>query len=95
MLEFFDKLEKSSVFGDWKKANEDCFLCSCFSIIEDKENSWQFDYYNKSLNKITSFKVDNDIEVVPNDDVFNDGSSEIKEVDLKSPRAPRKSMMSS
>lgn len=82
MLDFFKKLEKSQVFKDWKKENKTCFLCSCFTIIDKKEEFWQFDFYNKKLNKITSFKIDSSIEIFPEDDIFSDGKSTINPVDL-------------
>ncbi|MBI4158927.1 hypothetical protein HY500_01565 [Candidatus Woesearchaeota archaeon] len=83
MLEFFKKLENSQIFKDWKKENKNYFLCSCFSIIDGKEEFWQFDYYNKKSHKITSFKVDSFIEVSPDDDVFSDEKNLIKEIELK------------
>ena len=83
MLEFFKKLEKSHVFKDWKKENKNYFLYSCFSIIDKKEEFWQFDYYSKKLNKITSFKVSENIEIFPEDDIFSDGKNTINKLDLK------------
>ena len=83
MLEFFKRLEKSQVFKDWKKENKSCFLCSCFTIIDKKNDFWQFDFYNKKLNKITSFKVSDEIEIFPEDDIFSDGKSSINQLDFK------------
>ena len=82
MLDFFKKLEKSKVFKDWKKENKTCFLCGCFTIIDKKEEFWQFDFYNKQLNKITSFKINSTIEIFPEEDIFSDVKSTINELDL-------------
>lgn len=83
MLEFFKKLEKSKEFKSWSKENKDWFLYNCFTIIDKEEDFWQFDFYNKKLNKITSFKVSEDIEIFPEDDIFSDGKRAIKKLDLK------------
>ena len=83
MLRFFKKLKKSEVFKNWKRENKDFFLCGCFSMFDDNEEFWQFDFYNKKKEKMTSFKVDKKIEIVPDDDVFSDNKDAISEIDLE------------
>ncbi len=83
MLKFFNKLKNSKMFKTWKRENKDFFLCGCFTMLGDKEDFWQFDFYSKEKGKITSFKVDEKIEIIPDDDVFSEDKDSIGEVDLK------------
>ena len=83
MLNFFKKLKKSEVFKKWKRENKDFFLCGCFSMFDDSEEFWQFDFYNKEKDKMTSFKVDEKIEIQLEDDVFSENKDVIGEIDLE------------
>ena len=83
MLGFFNKLNHSIVFKNWKRENKESFLSGCFTMLEDKEEFWQFDFYNKDTGKMTSFKVDKDIEVMPNDDVFSEDKELISGINIE------------
>tara|TARA_Y100000034_G_scaffold89696_1_gene107976 strand:- start:1416 stop:1868 length:453 start_codon:yes stop_codon:yes gene_type:complete len=74
MLSLYKKLESSKIFKDWKNKHKDSFLCSY--IVIDKT---QFDFYNKN-DTITSFTVDNNIEIKENEKIFK--KTELKELDL-------------
>ena len=79
MLESFKKLLSSKEYKEYKKNNPDSYLTSCFIII-DKTN-WQFDFYNKN-NTITSFIINNKIEITKNQKIFQKEKTKLKELDL-------------
>ena len=83
MLEFFKRLNHSTMFKKWKEENSSSFLSGCFTMLEDQEEFWQFDFYNKDAGKMTSFKVDESIEVIPNDDVFSEDKESISEISVE------------
>ena len=75
MKELYKKLINSKIFKDWKEKNKDSFLCSY--IVIDKT---QFDFYNKN-DTITSFMVDNNIEIKENEKIFK--KTQLKELNLE------------
>jgi hypothetical protein len=64
---YFEKLIESDDFKKFMKENKDAFLCSGFFIIDkkDKENKQNLDYFVPSINKMFSFKIHNEIELIP------------------------------
>ena len=64
---YFEKLIESEAFKKFAKENKDSFLCSGFFIIDkkDKENKQNLDYFVPSLNKMFSFKIHDEVEMIP------------------------------
>lgn len=64
---YLEKLLKSKEFQKFEKENKDAFLCSGFFIIDKKEggNSQNLDYFVHSSKKMFSFKLNEDVELVP------------------------------
>ncbi len=68
---YMEKLISSAEFRDFKKENPSAFLCSGFFTVDKKpgagaENQQHLDYFIPKLNKMVSFKLNqNPIEVVP------------------------------
>ena len=82
MLDSYKKLLSSNTFKDWKNKNKDSYLCSCFNILENEDSNWQFDFYNKN-NTITSFIMNNKIEIDKDQEIFQKEKTELKELNLE------------
>ena len=84
MLEELNKLTSSEIFKKFKDSNKDSYLSSCFTIIVDeKKPVWQFHYYDKKEDKITTFKVDNKIKKISNSEIFKKESDEVEELKIE------------
>jgi len=58
MLAAYHRLQESEVFKQWKLNHPAEYLSSCFTVV--KKNTiaqWQFHYYNKQDDTITTFDV--------------------------------------
>lgn len=64
---YLEKLYASDDFANFKKENEDAYLCSCFFVIdkEKEDNKQHFDYFLKKDKKMFSFKVESGCDRVP------------------------------
>src|SRR3989344_5732788 len=50
---------------------------------EDLENTeWQLDFYEKEKDRITSYKMKEEIEVIENSEIFKQENSQIEELNL-------------
>jgi hypothetical protein len=67
---YFEKLIESKDFKKFMSENKDAFLCSGFFIIDKKgeDNKQNLDYFVPSLDKMFSFKINNEVELVPIED---------------------------
>ncbi|MFA4953322.1 MAG: hypothetical protein WC584_03805 [Candidatus Pacearchaeota archaeon] len=64
---YLEKLMASYVFGDFMKENKDAYPCGGFFIIDkvSYDNKQHLDYYVPSLKKIFSFKLEDEIQLIP------------------------------
>jgi hypothetical protein len=64
---YFEKLVESEEFKKFKNEHKDAFFCSGFFVVDKKgeENKQNIDYFAPSNEKMFSFKINNDIELVP------------------------------
>jgi hypothetical protein len=71
---YFEKLMESKDFNKFVKDNNDAFLCSAFFIVDKKgeENKQNIDYFVPSVKKMFSFKINNNVEMIPVED-YGDG----------------------
>jgi hypothetical protein len=67
---YFEKLIGSKDFKKFTSENKDAFLCSGFFAVDKKgeDNKQNIDYFVPSLNKMFSFKINNEVELVPVED---------------------------
>ncbi len=67
---YFEKLIDSEEFKKFKNENKDAFFCSAFISIDKKgkDSSQNIDYYSPSLDKMFSFKVNNEVNFIPVED---------------------------
>ncbi len=78
------KLKQSSEFKKWISKNKEAYLTYAFTMIENSENSeWQIGYYDKKLDKVAVFTINNNIEINPGQDVFKKPGASIKKINLK------------
>ncbi|MBU1204841.1 MAG: hypothetical protein KKE93_02955 [Nanoarchaeota archaeon] len=78
------KLKNSSEFRKWISKNKKSYLTYAFTMIENSEKSeWQIGYYDKSLDKVTVFTINNNIEINPEQDVFKKPGTAVKKINLK------------
>ena len=81
--EVIAKIESSEEFKEYKKQNKDSFLADIFTIIKEKEaEDWQFDYYSKSKDKITSFIIQDKEIQEKEEEIFRKDNSEIIKLNL-------------
>ncbi|MBU3941925.1 MAG: hypothetical protein KKF74_03355 [Nanoarchaeota archaeon] len=78
------KLKESSKFKKWISKNKEAYLAYAFIMIENSEKSeWQIGYYDKKLDKVAVFTINNNIEINPEQDVFKKPGTSVKKVNLK------------
>ena len=78
------KLKESSEFRKWVSKNKKSYLTYAFTMIENsKKSEWQIGYYDKSLDKVTVFTINNNIEINPEQDVFKKPGTVVKKINLK------------
>jgi hypothetical protein len=67
---YFEKLISSKDFKKFASENKDAFLCSGFFAVDKKgeDNKQNIDYFAPSINKMFSFKINNEVELVPVED---------------------------
>jgi len=78
MLSLYKKLTDSNVFKEWKEKNEKDYLCS-YILINDIP---QFDFYNPKTDKITSFIINDEIEIKKEQNIFKKSKDKICELKL-------------
>jgi hypothetical protein len=57
LSQLYTKLEKSSIFENFKSSNPDAFLCAGFFILNFKSQIFDYSLDFKSNNKIFTFKI--------------------------------------
>jgi len=78
------KLRKSKEFLDWNDKNKDIFLSYVFKLIENKKiDSWQFGFYHKNSDKITTFIVDDVINIQEDNEIFKKPDVPVLPIDLE------------
>ena len=81
--EALKKLEESSEFKEWKENNEDDYFSYAFCELNGHGGAWQMGYYNKNEDKITTFIVDEEIKVMPQQEVFKKPEMKVNKVELE------------
>ena len=78
------QLQKSQEFRNWHGKNKNTYFSYAFKIPEEMGlNEWQFGYYDKKKDKITTFVVAGDNITIRNEEeVFKKEETKVKEVGL-------------
>lgn len=81
-----EKLEDSEKYKSFKKNNPNAYLCSCLFILdrenEGKDNKIHFDFWEPKEKKMSSFRVDGEVEFM---DVENFETKPFEEVSIERP----------
>lgn len=77
--EFVERVTNSSTFKDWDKA--DNYLASCFYF-----NEWSVGFYSKKTGKMTTFSVNDEVEIKEDGDVFQEKKEALEELDIDNVR---------
>ena len=77
------KLKKSSDFKKWKQKNNDTYFSYAFKIPQEMPNEWQFGFYSKKKDMITTFVIaDDGIKIRPEEEVFKEEGTKVNEIQL-------------
>ena len=76
------KLEESSEFKKWREKNKDDYFSYAFCELSDAGGEWQIGYYNKKNDKITTFVINEKIEIMPQEEVFKKPDMKVNKIDL-------------
>ena len=77
--EALDELKNSKIFKDWAKDNSKCYLSFGFVLIKG-EDLWRIGYFHPDDEQVTSFVIDEEIKIEPEDESFKKPESEVKEL---------------
>lgn len=90
-----EKLKQSSEFKTWNK-NKDSFLSYTFKTFEgDKEDLWQFGFYHKTKDKMTSFVINEDsIEMQEEEEIFKKPDMKVKPLEIEKAKIPFEEILS-
>lgn len=81
--EEIDRLEGSSEFSIWRKANKEAYLAHAFTMREAGGlEGWQLGYFNRSSQRVTIFEMEKEIIVQPESEVFKREETEVKALEL-------------
>ena len=89
MLATFQKLQESEVFKQWKQQHPQDYLSSCFTTI--RKNTplvWQFHYYNKKEDTMTTFEVKKSISQEAASKIFKRPGEIVEELELDKIKIP-------
>ena len=91
----FKKLKESKEFKEWNKKNKDTYLSYAFKMLENnKEVPWQFGFYHKAAEKITTFTVDKaTIKMQEEEEIFKKPDMEVKPLDINKIEIPFKKIL--
>jgi len=95
LMSTYKKLEISNEFKDWKGKNINSFFSYAFIILGDNvKESWQLGFYNKKIDKITSFNIDEKkIEKQKEEEIFKKSDMKITPIELDKIKLPFEKIM--
>ena len=84
MLLAYKKLLNHKEFKTWKDKHKDSYLSSCVLMNDPGQKEvWNFDFYIPKKNKITTFTVDEEIEVKEDQKIFEQKNKKLNEINLE------------
>ncbi|MEK6932696.1 MAG: hypothetical protein AABW56_02780 [Nanoarchaeota archaeon] len=84
MLQFYNKLLNNKEFKSWKDKHKDAYLSSCVLMSDPGQKEiWNFDFYIPKKNKITTFSVDEKLEIKEDQKIFEQNHKKLKEINLE------------
>ena len=78
------KLEESQDFKRWQQKNKSAYFSYAFKIPQEMgSNDWQFGFYDRRKDKITTFVINNDdIKIRPEEEIFKKEDAKVNQVQL-------------
>jgi len=71
-VEPYERLLKDPTYVNWEAQNKDFYLAHIMKVVNEKP-AWQVGFYNKDIDRIITFDVDEAITIQPSDEVFKEG----------------------
>ena len=86
-LDISKKNQQKQIFLDWEKGHPNNFLshffCQINSNLEEKSN-WDFGYYDKEKDKITTFtQNENEFQIKNEDDIFKKENDTVEKLNFE------------
>jgi len=75
------KLKENKIFKDWHNKNKHCFLAHIF-IESSNLDCFHYGFYDKKIDKITSFIVNSEIRQSKAEDIFKKPDAKITELKI-------------
>ena len=78
------RLEENSEFKKWYKKNKDTYLSYAFKIPQEmSSDDWQFGFYNKRKDRITTFVVSGgNVNIRPEEEIFKKEKAKVNQIQL-------------
>jgi len=75
------RLEESKEFEEWKKKNPETFFS--YALKTSDNDAWHIGLYHKATDKMTTFVIDQEIEMQQEEEIFKKPSMEVKPIEIK------------
>ncbi|MFH1827988.1 MAG: hypothetical protein ABH824_01865 [Nanoarchaeota archaeon] len=83
VLQTIKKIEGNKKFKEWMNKYPGSYLSYAFCIIEGKTvGEWQIGYYNKETDKITTFMINEELTICPEEEVFKKNDMKVRRINL-------------
>ncbi len=77
-----ERIEASKEYSKWAKQNPTSFLAHAFTMREKEGfEAWQIGYYSPERNMVTVFELDEQIQMMPESEVFKKDETAVKALD--------------
>ncbi|MDP3765492.1 MAG: hypothetical protein Q8R04_03185 [Nanoarchaeota archaeon] len=78
------RLEENSEFKKWYRKNKNTYLSYAFKIPQEmSSDDWQFGFYNKKKDRITTFVVSGgNVNIRPEEEIFKKEKAKVNEIQL-------------
>jgi len=79
-----NKLKNNQIFNKFKNNNKNAYFSYAFKLLGEKDfDGWQFGFYTKENDKVTTFAVNEEkIEINQEEEVFKKPSMSVNEINL-------------
>lgn len=77
------KLEQSKDFKKWRNEHKFTYFSYAFKIPQEMPNEWQFGFYDRKKDRITTFVISNEgIRIRPEEEIFKKEETEVSEIQV-------------
>jgi len=80
----YNKLINSKEFKNWKNKNKNAYLSSCVLMDGSRAKEiWAFDFYLPNKNRITTFSIGEDIQIIEDQKIFGQKTKKLNKIDVE------------